>query len=60
MTKPIDKIMEWFGKPHLVEFDYRDAAGLHHGRCYVRYLFGGHERIKRMMSSYGYTNIHIA
>ncbi|MGD1983882.1 MAG: hypothetical protein PVF93_08250 [Chromatiaceae bacterium] len=58
MTKAIRNALEWLGRPQLVEFDYRDAGGLHHGRCYVRFLFGGHDRIKRLMSSYGYTNIH--
>lgn len=59
MTKAIRNALGWLGRPHLVEFDYRDAGGVQHGRCYVRYLFGGHERVKRLMSSYGYTNIHI-
>jgi hypothetical protein len=59
MTKAIDKALEWFGRPHLVEFDYRDAAGLHHGRCYVRHPFGGQDQIKRLLSRFGYTNIRI-
>lgn len=59
MTKVIRKVLAWLGQPHLVEFDYRDQSGLHHGRCYVRYLFCGHQQVKRQMSSYGYTNIHI-
>jgi hypothetical protein len=59
MTQAIKKVLLWLGQPHLVEFDYRDTAGLHHGQCYVRYLFGGQQRIKRLMSSFGYTNIHI-
>ena len=59
MMKAIERLMEWLGRPHRVEFDYRDSVGVHHGSCYVRYLFGGHERVKRMLSSFGYTNIHI-
>lgn len=59
MTKAVKIVLAWLGKPHLVEFDYRDAVGLHHGRCYVRYLFGGQDQVKRLLSSFGYTNIHI-
>ena len=59
MVEVIRRLLDWLGRPHLVEFDYSDAAGMHHGRCYVRYLFGGRQQIERMMTSYGYTNIRI-
>lgn len=60
MRQAINKALEWLGRPQLVEFDYRDGAGMHHGECYVSYLFGGHQHIKRLLRSFGYTNIHIA
>lgn len=59
MRKLAQRIAKLFGKPHLVEFDYRDSVGMHHGRCYVRYLFGSPQQVKRLLSSYGYTNIRI-
>ena len=59
MSRVISKALNWFGKPYLVEFDYRDRAGMHHGRCYVRLLFSGDQRLTRLLSSFGYRNIHI-
>ncbi len=59
MKDAIRRLFELLIKPHLVEFDYRDRVGAHHGRCYVHYLFGGEQRVKRLLSSFGYTNIHI-
>lgn len=59
MTNAIRWLLDWLYRSHLVEFDYRDGAGLRHGRCYVRYLFGGQQQVKRMMTRYGYTNIRI-
>jgi len=47
------------GVPSLVEFDYVDTTGRHHGCCYVRCICGNDTRIKRMMRSLGYTNIRI-
>jgi hypothetical protein len=56
----IKSLLKKLGKPHLVEFDYRDTTGMHHGRCYVRGLFAGEQQVKRMMRSFGYRNIRIA
>lgn len=60
MKTVIRAILQLLGKPHLVEFDYRDTTGMHHGRCYVHCLFGSEQRIKRMMHAFGYRNIRIA
>ena len=54
------KLIDLVSSPRLVEFDYRDTMGFHHGRCYVRCLWTGNQQIKRILSSYGYTNIRIA
>lgn len=59
MISLIKRIAEFFGRPHRVEFDYSDSSGMHHGRCYVRYLFAGDQHVKRILRSLGYTNIHI-
>ena len=56
----IKSLLKKLGKPHLVEFDYRDTTGMHHGRCYVHGLFAGEQQVKRMMRSFGYRNIRIA
>ena len=60
MSTIIKALFQFLGRPRLVEFDYRDALGPHHGRCYVSCLCGNSTMVKRMMSSLGYTNIHIA
>jgi hypothetical protein len=60
MKSLLNLALEAVGKTHLVEFDYRDASGLHHGRCYVRCLFSGETRVRRVFSRFGYTNIHIS
>jgi hypothetical protein len=60
MNTIITALLRFLGRPRLVEFDYRDRLGLHHGRCYVSCLCGDSTLIKRMTSSFGYTNIHIA
>ena len=59
MKSLINSVLDWFGRPRLIEFDYRDRAGSHHGRCYVRCLFGGQRQMMRMLRSCGYTNIHL-
>ncbi|MDJ0739185.1 MAG: hypothetical protein QNJ91_05680 [Gammaproteobacteria bacterium] len=56
----INRLLDWLGRPRLVEFDYRDRSGTHHGRCYVRCMFGSQSQMRRMMHSCGYTNIRIA
>jgi len=56
----IKAFLHAMGRPRLVEFDYRDRTGLHHGRCYVSCFLAGGPRVKRMLSSLGYTNIHLA
>lgn len=60
MNTVIKAFLNTLGKPHLVEFDYRDATGTRHGRCYVQCLFCGDQQVKRMMRSLGYRNIRIA
>ena len=60
MNTVIKAFLQALGKPHLIEFDYRDTTGMHHGRCYVRCFFGGQQKVKRMMRSFGYCNIRIA
>ncbi len=59
MNSTIKSLLGMLGRPRLVEFDYRDAQGCHHGRCYVRCFCSGETQVKRMMRSMGYTNIHI-
>jgi len=59
MNTVIKGFLNWLGKPHLVEFDYRDTTGMHHGSCYVHCLFGGDQQVKRMLHSFGYRNIRI-
>lgn len=59
MNTLVKTFLKLLGKPHLVEFDYRDRTGMHHGRCYVHCLFGGDTQVKRMMHSFGYRNIRI-
>ena len=53
-------LLKRFAHETLVEFDYRDTTGMHHGHCYIRSLFVNRQRMMRMMHSLGYTNIHIA
>lgn len=60
MKSLINDALDWLGRPRLVEFDYQDRAGEHHGRCYVRCVFGCRSRMLRMMRGFGYTNIRIA
>ena len=60
MNTIIKRFLESLGKPRLVEFDYRDTLGFHHGRCYVRCLWANSLQVKRILSSFGYKNIHIA
>jgi len=47
MTKILHRLMAWFGQLHRAEFEYRDRAGTHRGRCYVRYPFAGRRRMRR-------------
>ena len=60
MNRVFRTLVDLISSPRLVEFDYRDAQGFHHGRCYIRCLWVGSERIERILSSYGYKNIRIA
>lgn len=60
MNKWLKKLPEWLGRPHLVEFEYRDRTGPHHGRVYVSCLFGNDQRVRRMLHDCGYTNIQIS
>jgi hypothetical protein len=60
MKAILQSLRRLIGVPALVEFDYVDTTGSHHGRCYVRCICANDTRIKRMMRSFGYTNIHIA
>lgn len=53
-------VIRILSRPHLVEFDYNDALGFHHGRCYVRYILGNEKQAIRMMRSLGYKNVRIA
>ena len=59
MKNAIGSLLRVLSRPHLVEFDYRDATGLHHGRLYVRCLFGCKQQTMRLLHSFGYTNIQI-
>jgi hypothetical protein len=54
------RLAEALGKTHVVEFDYRDAMGVHHGRCYVRCLFSSETRVRQMFTRFGYTNVRIS
>jgi hypothetical protein len=60
MKSVVRFLRRFAGVPSLVEFDYVDATGRHHGCCHVRCLCGNDTRVKRMLRSLGYTNIHIA
>lgn len=44
---------------HLVEFDYQDKTGMHHGRSYVRACLVSQHRIEEQLHHCGYTNIQI-
>lgn len=59
MRNAISTLVDMLSRTHLVEFDYTDSTGRHHGRCYVRCLFGNRQQTQRLMRSFGYTNIHI-
>ena len=59
MKNAIRQLADWLIRPQRVEFDYRDAAGLHHGECYVRVLFGGRRQVVRQLQRCGYRNIDI-
>ena len=59
MKQAISMLADIISRPHLVEFDYMDSTGRHHGRCYVRCLFGSRQHTQRLMRSFGYTNIQI-
>lgn len=52
-------LLHWLGQSDRVEFDYQDGLGVHHGRCYVSHMFTDRTQVIRMLSSYGYRNIHI-
>lgn len=56
----IKTLLQFVGAPQLVEFDYQDTTGVHHGRCYVYCLFAGDRKVKRVMRSLGYRNVRIA
>ena len=60
MNATIKAFLQTLGKPHLVEFDYSDMTGMHHGRCYVHCLFASDHKIKQTLRSFGYRNIRIA
>lgn len=60
MKSALRMVIGILSRPRLVEFDYADTLGLHHGRCYVRCFFGNKQQAIRMMRCCGYTNIHIA
>jgi NAD(P)H-dependent FMN reductase len=51
--------LDALGRPHVVEFDYRDAVGIHHGRCYVRCLFSSEAQLRHVFTRLGYTNVRI-
>jgi hypothetical protein len=59
MTGLINRLLAWVGQLHRVEFDYQDRTGRHHGRCYIRYVLAGRQRVRRQLSRHGYTNIRI-
>lgn len=60
MRSILEYFLELLSRSQLVEFDYRDTTGRHHGRCYVRYPIGGRHLIKGLLRRYGYTNVHLA
>ena len=59
MKQAVRQIADWLARPLRVEFDYQDGAGLHHGQCYVRALFGSKRRVVRQLQRCGYRNIDI-
>jgi hypothetical protein len=59
MMKLIRALINQVGKPHLIEFDYQDKSGWHHGRCYMPLLLTSKEVVKRELRRYGYINIHV-
>ena len=52
-------ILDFFGRPFQVEFDYCDRSGQHHGRCYVRTFGAGKRQVARQMKFLGYRNVRI-
>ena len=60
MPSFLERALEALGKTHVVEFDYRDAVGIHHGRCYVRCFFSSESRVRHMFTRFGYTNVRIS
>ena len=59
MRELINRLLDSICQPRLVEFDYFDDTGSHHGCCYVRCLFGGQRRIAQYLRSYGYFNVRV-
>lgn len=59
MMKLIKTLVNLVGKPHLIEFDYKDRSGWHHGCCYTPLFFTSKDLVKRELKRYGYTNIHV-
>ena len=60
MKLALRAVIRMLSKQHLVEFDYTDALGVHHGRCYVNCFLGNKQQTIRMMRCCGYRNINIA
>jgi hypothetical protein len=59
MMKLLGNLITLVGKPHLIEFDYKDTSGWHHGRCYTPLFFTSKRVVKRELKRYGYINIHV-
>lgn len=59
----METLKEWFldllSNESIVEFDYIDGGGTHHGRCVFRSILMSRKRITKKMQEMGYTNIHI-
>lgn len=59
MRTVIGLLDRYLGRPRLVEFEYQDSRGHHHGRCYVKCLGRSQQRIERALHGLGYTNVRI-
>ena len=59
MKALIEKVIELLERTQLVEFDYRDRTGPHHGCVYVSCLFANDQRVRQLLDRCGYTNIQI-
>lgn len=52
-------LVNHLGRPCLVEFDYHDRLGWHHGCCYIPLFFSSDSIAEKQLRRYGYRNIEL-